>query len=203
MVIKHFLFQTILNRKHVRQMFAFLDSAISFNWRHIFISLSSFIGITNSIIILYKTSLVTESEAFWSLKIADALPHCIAIFLSIWSMHNFHFTFTDVSDQCTTFTSLLRIIYACICRIRLTTNSLYNTLKSSKISKGTSSATPNLKEMRSSENTYNYTMTLHKMQWQWARNGAAIYTNYAGNKREQCNSNWGTPVTAAIFGYSS
>ena len=89
-----------------------------------------------------------------------------------------------------------------LCLSAESVNSLYNTLKSSKISKGTSSPTHNLREMKSSENTYNYT-TLHKMQWQQAQIGAAIYKNYAGNKSEQCNTNWGIPATAAISGYSS
>ena len=45
-------FETIPNRKHVRQILAYPDSAIRFS--HIFISLTSFMAIPNSMRILYK-----------------------------------------------------------------------------------------------------------------------------------------------------
>jgi len=59
MVIEHLLVQTIPNRKQVRQILTYPDSAIPF--RHIFIGLTSFIWIPNSMRILHKTSLLTES----------------------------------------------------------------------------------------------------------------------------------------------
>ena len=48
--------------------------------RHIFINLISFLGIPNSMRILYKTSLLTESLAVLMSIKTDALPHCILFF---------------------------------------------------------------------------------------------------------------------------
>ena len=54
------LFQTIPNWKHLRQILTHPDSAVRLV-RHIFISLTSFLGIQNSMRILYKASLLTDS----------------------------------------------------------------------------------------------------------------------------------------------
>jgi len=82
------LFQTVLNMKYVRQMFAYPDSATGFIQTP-FISLTSFIGIPNSMRILYKTSLLTESYAFLksinSWWIASLHSH---FFSSIWWMQD-------------------------------------------------------------------------------------------------------------------
>jgi hypothetical protein len=57
--------------------------------RHIFISLTSFMGITNSMRILYKTSLLTESKAFLK-SINSWRPASLysLFFSSIWLMQN-------------------------------------------------------------------------------------------------------------------
>jgi len=56
MTIKHLLVQTIPNRKHVRQMFACPDCAVGFIQTH-FVSLTSFMGIPESVRILCMTFL--------------------------------------------------------------------------------------------------------------------------------------------------
>ena len=86
--VNHFLFQTILNRKHGRQIFD-CQALLCVSFRHIFISLTSFMGIPNSIWVLYSTSLLTESYAFlkcikgwWT---ASLYSH---FFSSIWRLQN-------------------------------------------------------------------------------------------------------------------
>ena len=54
------LFQIILNRKHVRQMLAYADSAVALIQAHFYQPLS-FMGIPNSMRMLYKTSLLPKS----------------------------------------------------------------------------------------------------------------------------------------------
>jgi len=57
------LLQIILNREYVRQMFA-TRTLLQVLFRFIFISLASCMEISNSMRIIYKTSLLTEPEDF-------------------------------------------------------------------------------------------------------------------------------------------
>jgi len=78
--------QTISNRKHVGQILAYPDSATFFSQTH-FISLISFMGIPNSMRVLYKTSLLTESQAFLkSIKSWCTVSLYSHFFSSIWRM---------------------------------------------------------------------------------------------------------------------
>jgi hypothetical protein len=59
-VIKHLLALSILDGKTVRQIFTYMDMTICFI-EDILMNLTIFMGIPNSIRILYNTSLLTES----------------------------------------------------------------------------------------------------------------------------------------------
>ena len=79
-------FQTTLSRKHVRQLFAYPDSAIGFIWTH-FIILPSIMGVPDSMRISYKLSLLTASYAL--LKSTNCWctgPLYSYFFSSIWRM---------------------------------------------------------------------------------------------------------------------
>jgi hypothetical protein len=61
-------------------MFAYSDSAVYFSWSH-FISLPSFMGLPNTMRILYRTSVLTELQAFFKPKTPCALSHGIPFFI--------------------------------------------------------------------------------------------------------------------------
>jgi hypothetical protein len=58
--IKHFLVLDLLNRKIIRQCLP-MRILLYISFKHIFFSLTCFMGTPNSMRILYNTSLITES----------------------------------------------------------------------------------------------------------------------------------------------
>ena len=70
--------------------------------RHIFISLTSFLEIPNSMRILYKASLLTESQAFLkSIKSWCTASLCSHFFSSIWQIQNiWSVSYTSTPTKC-------------------------------------------------------------------------------------------------------